>query len=78
MDTLDGNALAGPFAEVFGEEMTNAMVTCRTCGFTAPIGETVVYPHLPGAVVRCRNCTAMLIVITKVHGVNCVDMMGLA
>lgn len=78
MDTLDGNALAGLFAEVFGGEMTSAMVTCRTCGFTAAIGETVVYPRLPGAVVRCRNCTAMLMVITQIRGVNCVDMMGLA
>jgi len=78
MDTLDGNALAGLFAEVFGAEMTNVTVTCRTCGFTAAIGETVVYPRLPGAVARCRNCTAMLIVITKVRGVNCVDMLGLA
>lgn len=78
MDTLDGNALAGLFAEAFGEEMTSVMVTCRTCGSTAAIGETVVYPRLPGAVVRCRNCTAMLIVITQVRGVNCVDMLGMA
>lgn len=78
MDTLDGNALAGLFAEVFGGEMTSDMVTCRTCGFTAAIGETVVYPRLPGAVVRCRNCTAMLMVITQIRGVSCVDMMGLA
>jgi hypothetical protein len=78
MDTLDGNALAGLLAEVFGGEMTSAMVTCRTCGFTAAIAETVVYPRLPGAVVRCRNCTGLLIVITQFRGVNCVDMLGLA
>jgi hypothetical protein len=78
MDTLDGNALAGLLAEVFGGEMTNAVVTCRACGCTAAIAETVVYPRLPGAVVRCRNCTGLLMVITQMRGVNCVDMLGMA
>jgi hypothetical protein len=78
MDTLDGNALAGLLAEVFGGEMTSAVITCRTCGFTAVIAETVVYPRLPGAVVRCRNCTGLLMVITQNRGVNCVDMLGMA
>lgn len=78
MDTLDGNALAGLLAEVFGGEMTSAVITCRTCGFTAAIAETVVYPRLPGAVARCRNCTGLLMVITQNRGVNCVDMLGMA
>jgi hypothetical protein len=78
MDTLDGNALAGVLAEVLGGEMTSAVVTCRTCGFTAAFAETVVYPRLPGAVVRCRSCTGLLMVITQMRGVNCVDMLGMA
>jgi hypothetical protein len=77
MDTLDGNALAGLLAEVFGEDMTSVVITCRTCGVSAPIGEAVVYPRLPGAVARCRNCAAMLMVITRIRGVHCVDMLGL-
>jgi nucleoside recognition membrane protein YjiH len=77
METLDGNALAGLLAEVFGEEMTGVMYTCRTCGVSAAIAETVVYPRLPGSVARCRNCTAMLMVITRIRGVYCVDMLGL-
>jgi ribosomal protein S27E len=78
MDTLDGNALAGLFDEVFGEGMTNTMVTCRTCGTTAAIGETVVYPNPMAAIVRCRTCTQLLILITQIRGVSCVDMMGVA
>ena len=77
METLDGNALAGLLAEVFGEEMTSVMITCRTCGVPAAIGETVVYPRLPGAVARCRNCAAMLMAITRIRGVHCVDMLGM-
>jgi ribosomal protein S27E len=78
MDTLDGNALAGLLYEVFGEEMTSFMATCATCGAVAAIAETVVYPHLPGAVARCRTCGALLMVITHIHGVNCVDLEGIA
>lgn len=78
MDTLDGNALAGLLTEVFGKEMTNVTVTCRTCGASAAIGETVVYPRLPGTVARCRYCTATMMIITTVRGIHCVDLMGLA
>ena len=78
MDTLDGNALAGLLYEAFGEEMTGVMATCATCGAVAAIAESVVYPHLPGAVARCRSCGALLMVITRVRGVNCVDLTGIA
>lgn len=78
MDTLDGNAIAGLLYEAFGEEMTSLMATCATCGAVAAIAETMVYPHLPGAVARCRACGAILIVITHVHGVDCVDLEGIA
>ena len=77
METLDGNALAGMLEEIFGEDMTSAIVTCRSCRASAAIAESVVYPHLPGAVARCRSCTAMLIVITQIRGRYCVDMLGL-
>jgi hypothetical protein len=77
MDTLDGNALAGLLAEVFGEEMTGVMITCRTCGSSVPFGETVVYSRLPGTVVRCRSCTAMMMVVTQIRGLYCLDMLGL-
>jgi ribosomal protein S27E len=78
METLDGNAIAGLLHDAFGEEMTAVMATCATCGAVAAVAETVIYPRLPGAVVRCRTCGALLMVITEVHGVNCVDLRGIA
>jgi predicted RNA-binding Zn-ribbon protein involved in translation (DUF1610 family) len=78
MDTLDGNALAGLFAEVFGEDMTSTVITCRSCGTAAAIGDTVVYPNPMAAIARCRTCTQLLILITQIHGVSCVDMLGVA
>jgi hypothetical protein len=78
MHTLDGNAIAALLYEAFGEEMTSMMATCATCGAVAAIAESVVYPRLPGAVARCHACGAILLVITQVRGVNCVDLEGIA
>lgn len=78
MELLDGNAVAGVLREAFGSEMTAVFATCAACGATAQIGETVVYPRLPGTVIRCRYCTSLLMVVTQVRGVYCVDIRGIA
>jgi hypothetical protein len=77
LEALDGNAIAGLLQEVFGAEMTSALATCGTCGTAAAIGEGVVYLHM-GTILRCRSCGGLLMVITQVHGVSCVDLMGIA
>ena len=78
METVDGNAIGGLLYDVFGTEMTAAAGTCARCGRTAPIAEFVVYLRAPGAVARCRYCLAVLMVITHVREMNCVDLSGLA
>ena len=77
MNELDGNAAAGLLREIFGKEMTTAAATCASCGTVAPIGESDLYLGGPGTVIRCRTCTGILIVITQVRGVHCVDLMGM-
>jgi Family of unknown function (DUF6510) len=77
-DTLDGNAIGGLLHEIFGTEMTTAVGTCATCGATAQVAETLVYLRAPGTVVRCRTCTAILLVVTRRDEMNCVDLRGLA
>jgi hypothetical protein len=77
MNELDGNAAAGLLREVFGKEMTTAAATCASCGTVAPIGESDLYLGGPGTVIRCRTCTDILIVITQVRGMHCVDLMGM-
>ncbi len=78
MAALDGNAIGGLLHEVFGRDMTDAETICATCGATSPVAETVVYLRGPGSVVRCRNCSALLMVISQIHGRYCVDLGGLA
>ena len=77
MVALDGNAIGGLLHEVFGADMTDAAATCATCGAAGPLAETVVYLRGPGTVVRCTNCSAVLMVISQIRGVNCVDLRGL-
>ncbi len=64
---LDGNALAGPLAEIFAHEMTVALARCAGCGALDVLGAAMVYggPRAPGAVVRCRSCTAVLGVLVQ-------------
>jgi hypothetical protein len=75
---LDGNAIGGLLLEIFGSDMTSADATCAACGAVGPMAETAVYLRGPGTVVRCRRCTGVLMVVTQVRGVNCVDLSGLA
>lgn len=73
MDPLDGNAIGGELLEHFGNEMTGASGTCRTCGTVAVIAELTVYMRAPGAVVRCRHCGNVVMVLAVIAGVTRVD-----
>jgi Family of unknown function (DUF6510) len=75
---LDGNAIGGLLLEIFGTEMTTALATCATCGSTGRVAQTVVYLQSPGAVMRCRVCGAVLVVVVRREETNCVDLLGLA
>jgi Family of unknown function (DUF6510) len=78
MEALDGNAVAGQLMEIFGHEMTTAVFTCGTCGAGARVAEAAVYMRAPGTVARCRSCSAVLMVVTTIREINCVDLGGVA
>ena len=77
-DTLDGNAIGGLLAEVFGADMTTAVGTCGSCGAVTMVAELPVYLTEIGTVVRCRSCDTVLMVFVSLHGTTCTDLMGLA
>jgi hypothetical protein len=58
---LDGNALAGPLLELFTVDLSGAMATCVHCDITAPLGEQQLYADAPALVLRCRDCTGVLL-----------------
>jgi hypothetical protein len=78
MDALDGNAIAGLLVDAFGAEMTTTNGVCVSCGSRGQVAEFAVYLRAPGAVVRCRSCDSVLMVLITVRGTTCVDLSGLA
>jgi Family of unknown function (DUF6510) len=74
---LDGNAIAGLLADVFGEEMTTATGTCASCGSSEEVAKFVVYMRAPGTVARCPGCASVLMVFVTIREVTCVDLRGL-
>ena len=75
---VDGNAIGGLLAEVFGIEMTDATGTCGSCALVSLVAEFTVYLPGLGTVVRCRGCESVLMVLVRARGVMCVDLLGLA
>jgi Family of unknown function (DUF6510) len=73
---LDGNAAAGVLAEVFAAEMTAALGICAHCGATNAIGAVWVYAHAPGTVLRCPDCTGVLMTIVRARERLLVDVTG--
>ena len=76
MYALDGNAIAGTLYDVFGAEMTQALVQCAHCAGMSRVAEVSVHLGGPGIVARCRQCDNVLMVIVDRGGVTCVDLMG--
>jgi hypothetical protein len=77
MATLDGNAIAGLLADVFGDEMTTAIGTCAACGASSEVATFAVFTRAPGTVARCRVCASVLMVLVTIREITCVDLPGL-
>jgi hypothetical protein len=77
---LDGNAVAGLLQELFVDEMTMARGACGGCGMVSEIGaqHLYMYPHSPGAVLRCGMCDTVLMVLVHGEGRYRVGMPGYA
>ena len=58
--SLDGNAAAGPFEQLFGVDVTTVVVTCAGCHTAAPFAEQRAFFGGPGVVLRCPGCDHLL------------------
>jgi hypothetical protein len=58
--SLDGNAAAGPFGELFGVDVSTAIVTCGGCRASAAFAEQRAFLDGPGTVLRCPGCDHLL------------------
>ena len=75
---LDGNALAGMLADVFGFEMTVERGGCAGCGAVNQLGAMLVYAHGMGAVVCCPRCVQVVLRVARGEGRWWLDLRGLA
>ncbi|GAA1560130.1 hypothetical protein GCM10009789_11770 [Kribbella sancticallisti] len=78
MGIVDGNAMAGLMHDLFARDMTTVGYKCGSCGRTGVLAEMMVYMSGPGTVARCRDCDAILVMLTERRGMYCIDTPGLA
>lgn len=82
MDTtrtyLDGNAAAGPLAEVLTFDITTVTARCAGCRGDLVMARCWVYAAGPGLVLRCPSCHAVLLRLVAARGRAWLDMTGLA
>jgi hypothetical protein len=72
----DGNALAGPLAELFAVDLTAATAQCTACGDTGPMAALRVYPHAPGMVARCARCDHVVLRLVRGPDTAWLDLRG--
>jgi hypothetical protein len=73
---LDGNAAAGPFAAVFGTDVTAVVVTCAGCRASAPFSEQAAFLSGLGAVLRCPGCDHLLARVVETGIERWVELSG--
>jgi hypothetical protein len=61
MTHLDGNALAGPLADLLGGDVTSMLAECASCGSATVIAALIVALDDRGAIARCPHCTAVML-----------------
>jgi len=76
MTHLDGNAIGGLLADVFGRDATDVAGKCRSCGAENFVGALRVY-RAAGIVVRCPSCEAVLMRFVEARGEVWADLGGL-
>ena len=76
--TLDGNAVAGLLAEIFGAEMTALPSECAHCGNHAEVGSMHAFTQGPGVTLRCSTCTQVMVRIVQTPEATYLDLRGTA
>jgi Zn finger protein HypA/HybF involved in hydrogenase expression len=74
---LDGNATAGPLAELFAFDMTMAVTTCAHCRDARPMAELRAYVRAPGMVLRCPSCDGVQLRLVQSNERAWLDLQGI-
>jgi len=77
-DYQDGNALAGPMADVFSVDLTATVAVCAGCGRAGAVAELRVYGRGPGLVARCPGCSEIMLRYAETPHGRWLDLRGAA
>jgi hypothetical protein len=75
---VDGNALAGALAALFGRDVTAVPGRCAHCGAVNAVGALHAYLRGPGAVLRCPACDGIVLRIVETSEATYLDARGAA
>jgi oxalate decarboxylase/phosphoglucose isomerase-like protein (cupin superfamily) len=73
---VDGNAIAGMLAAVFGEDVTMTPGRCAHCHTVSMVGELHAYVRGPGRVLRCPACHEVVLRVVETTDSVYVDVRG--
>ncbi len=73
MSELDGNALAGPLADLLSGDPTSMGIVCASRGTESVMAELVVSLDDRGAIARCPHCTVVMLDLRDL----CLDVRGI-
>lgn len=78
MNHLDGNALAGAFADTLGIDITVATGRCASCQRVFELASAPSYITAMGKVMRCRHCDSVLAILVSNRQGTLVNLSGLS
>lgn len=73
---LDGGAAAGTLADLFALDLSTARIDCLHCRGSALLGEHTLYPDAPALVLRCPDCTGVVLRFSSLGGRVRLDLTG--
>lgn len=76
--TVDGNAVGGLLAAIFGADVTSGHGQCATCDTVSMVATLRAYARGPGIVLRCPACAAVVIRIVQLPSGVRIDLQGAA
>lgn len=74
--SLDGNAAAGEFMEIFTGDITDATVRCSNCDAVHAFGQLQAYLGGPGTVLCCDECGSMVARVATTESSVWLDLSG--
>lgn len=76
--TVDGNAIGGVVAAIFGADLTASHGQCASCLTVSVVGTMRAYTRGPGVVLRCPACAEVVLRVVETPRGTLVDLRGVA